>query len=281
MNLFNLIFFSIVNNFNNSCSSENNSNNSNYSKFNNSPKKPLPKKVFNCLDNTKIVKSYRDLLKDKSGIYSLYNEINGKQYIGSAKDLYLRLLEHIIGKKSNRSLQNALKKYGLNNFTFQVLEYVNKPVINKNLTDLETKYIAKFDFKNLYNFKSISTSMLGYKHTPEALLKMIKRFENKTNHPMFGKTHTEEAKNLIRKLGKKNPMFGKTHTEATKNLISKNMKKYPFGVGIYDLNHNLIKNFNNNAAMARYLNISKTTVGKYIKTGKIFNGLYYFKINKS
>ena len=63
----------------------------------------------------------------------------------------------------------------------------------------------------MYNFKSISTSMLGYKHILEALLKMIKRFKNKTNHPMFGKTHTEWAKNFIRKLGKNNPMFGKQH----------------------------------------------------------------------
>jgi len=93
---------------------------------------------------------------------------------------------------------------------------------------------------------------------------------------MYGKIHTEEAKNLIRKLGEKNPMFGKKHTEATKFLISKNMKKYPFGVGLYDLNNNLIKKFNNNASMARDLNISRTTMGKYIKTGKVFNNLYYF-----
>jgi len=45
--------------------------------------------------------------------------------------------------------------------------------------------------------------MLGYRHTPGALLKMIKRFKNKINHPMYGKTDTEEAKNLIRKLGEK------------------------------------------------------------------------------
>jgi group I intron endonuclease len=76
-------------------------------------------------------------------------------------------------------------------------------------------------------------------------------------------------------------MYGKKHTEATKLLISKIMKKYPFGVGLYDLNNYLIKKYNNNAAMARDLNISKTTVGKYIITGKIFNNLYYFKINKS
>ena len=76
-------------------------------------------------------------------------------------------------------------------------------------------------------------------------------------------------------------MFGKKHTEATKNLINKNMKKYSFGVGIYDLNHNLIKKYDNNAIMARDLNISKTTVSKYIKTEKVFKNLYYFKINKN
>ena len=59
------------------------------------------------------------------------------------------------------------------------------------------------------------------------------------------------------------------------------MKKYPFGVGLYDLNNNLIKKYDNNIAMAKYLNISKTTVGKYIKLEKVFNNLYYFKINKS
>lgn len=32
--------------------------------------------------------------------------------------------------------------------------------------------------------------------------------------------------------------------------------------------------------MAIGLNISKTIEGKYIKTGKIFKNLYYFKINK-
>lgn len=282
LNLSNLVFFSIKSNysyFNNSNCYKNSFNSLSSEDF---TKKFLPKTVFHSLDNKNIVKSYRNLLKNRSGIYSLVNKINGKLYIGSAKDLYLRLFEHIIGKKSNKSLQIAIRKYGLNNFYFQILEYLlNKPVINKELTQLETKYIAKFDFKNLYNFKSISTSMLGYKHTAEALLKMVKRFENKINHPMFGKTHTEEAKNFIRKLGAKNPMFGKKHTERTKLLISKKMKKYPFGVGLYDLNNNLIKKYENNTAMAKSLNISKTTVGKYIKLGKVFNNLYYFKINKS
>lgn len=238
---------------------------------------------FSQLDDATIITSYRGILKNKSGIYSIINEINGNQYVGSAKDLYLRLLEHIAGKKSNSALQNAIIKYGLNNFTFYVLEYVsgeNSPVSNKEITSLETKYIAMYDFDKLYNFKRISTSMLGYRHTEQALLKMIDRFKIKENHPMYGKTHTDETKNLIKKLGKNNPMYGKKHTEATKLLMSQNKKKYPFGVGIYDLNFNLIKRFNQNVELARHLNVSKVTVGKYIKTGKVFNDLYYIKINK-
>ena len=60
----------------------------------------------------------RELLKKKGGIYSIINKVNGKQYIGSAKDLYLRLNEHLSNKKSNRSLQAAISKYGLENFNF-------------------------------------------------------------------------------------------------------------------------------------------------------------------
>lgn len=63
------------------------------------------------------------------------------------------------------------------------------------------------------------------------MLKMIERFKIKENHPMYGKTHTEEAKKLISKPGEANPMFGKKQSEETKALISKNMSKYPFGGG--------------------------------------------------
>nr|AFD95910.1 intron-encoded GIY-YIG endonuclease [Talaromyces stipitatus] len=38
--------------------------------------------------------------KNKGGIYSFVNTVNGNQYIGSVKDLYIRLLEHIRNKKN-------------------------------------------------------------------------------------------------------------------------------------------------------------------------------------
>lgn len=38
-------------------------------------------------------------------------------------------------------------------------------------------------------------------------------------------------------------MFGKTHSEKTKELIRSKRVKYPNGVGIYDLDNNMIKRF--------------------------------------
>lgn len=63
-----------------------------------------------------------------------------------------------------------------------------------------------------------ATSIEHYKHTDEAKLKMLKRFENKSNHPMHGKSHKEETLKLINKPGELNPMFGK-------NIVKKQIKR--------------------------------------------------------
>lgn len=78
-------------------------------------------------------------MNNKGGIYSFINFVNGKQYIGSAKDLYIRLFEHLDNKKSNIALKNAIVKYGLAKFNFCSYEYFtfkSKVISNKVLTDL-------------------------------------------------------------------------------------------------------------------------------------------------
>jgi group I intron endonuclease len=133
--------------------------------------------VFNCLEDNHVVLSYREVLKNKSGVYCFINTVNDKLYIGSAKDLYLRLIEHLSNRKSNIALQNAMLKHGLDKFNFGVLEYFtydSKVTSHKALTDLETSYIEKYSFDRLYSFMRTATSLTGYKHTDEAKLKMLK-----------------------------------------------------------------------------------------------------------
>jgi group I intron endonuclease len=118
-------------------------------------------------------------------------------------------------------LQNAFLKQGLDKFEFGIYEYFtyeSKIVSSKALPELETSYISKFNFNTLYNFKVIATNSLGYKHSEEARLKMVEFYKNKTNHPMFGQTHTKEALALISKPRELNPMFGKKRACAVKQV---------------------------------------------------------------
>lgn len=225
-------------------------------------------------------KKYRHILKNKGGIYCIFNTITNKRYIGSAKDFFLRLTEHLANKKSNIALQNSISKYGLDKFDFHVYEhftYINKILNHKILTELETIYLKKFDLDELYNYSDEAISNKGYKHTELAIDKMKTRYKDKSNHPMYGKSHKKESLDLISKPGILNPMYGKKHTDKSKSLISKSKNKHKLGVGIFDINSNLIAKFDNNVELAKHLNISKVTVGKYMNKGKIYDDKYIFK----
>lgn len=126
------------------------------------PATPIPIKVFHNLNNNETVISYNKILINKAGIYYFINTVNNKRYIGSAKYLYLRLIEHLANKKSNTAFQSAILKYGLDKFEFFVYKcftYHSKIVSNKALTDLETSYIKKYPFDILYTFMRTATSL--------------------------------------------------------------------------------------------------------------------------
>ena len=195
----------------------------------------------------------------------------------------IRLKEHILGKKSNKALQLALTKYGIENFRFEVYMYYKydiRETSHKSLTDLETLYIQAFPFDELYNYMKTATSLEGYKHTLSAKTKMVARFKDKSNHPFWGSHHSEESKKKISKPGELNPMYGKKHSKKTKELISLQKNKHKHGVGIYDNIGVLIHSFKNNIELGAYLGITKGTVGRYLKSGKVYKGKYIFKVNK-
>jgi len=165
------------------------------------------------------VLSYRgEELSGKSGIYAFVNKLNGKQYIGSSKNLYERMLHHLSGVKSNLALQQAFNKYGKENFQFVIYAYA--PNTLPHITDLETLFMSYFPFEQLYNFAPTALSMQGYKHTEDTTAKMTARLLKPEYQPMFRKTHLAEARKLISKSGQLNPMFGKTHTLNIKLLMS-------------------------------------------------------------
>lgn len=68
------------------------------------------------------------------GIYKISNNINNKVYIGCSTDISKRFKEHrnyvLSPKQYNKTLYKAFRKYGIENFTFSILEECSKDFLS-------------------------------------------------------------------------------------------------------------------------------------------------------
>jgi len=82
--------------------------------------------------------------------YCITNLINGKQYVGWSSDVERRWREHrSCGSTSSLLLKRAIKKYGVSNFKFDILEECET---EEEAKQKEIEYIARLStFENGYN----------------------------------------------------------------------------------------------------------------------------------
>lgn len=98
-------------------------------------------------------------LPKKPGIYCFENKINGKLYIGQSQNIKERIRHHI-KSKDQLYIHKALRKYGIENFNFYILEFCD---IDK-LSELEMYYIQKYNaFENGYNLTKGGEGSRGVK----------------------------------------------------------------------------------------------------------------------
>jgi group I intron endonuclease len=154
-------------------------------------------------------------------IYKIENKINGKVYIGQTWHYKSRYLHYKnLHCKRQPKLYRALKKYGIDNFTFEAL--AENIIDQKELDSLECYWMEKFDCRTKgYNIKEggsagrhaeetkkkISLASKGRPKSEEHKKNMSLALKGE-NHPMYGKK------------GKNNPNYDKKHSEESKMKMS-------------------------------------------------------------
>jgi group I intron endonuclease len=149
----------------------------------------------------------------------------------------------------------ALVKYGYNNFSLSILEYCD-----------QTKVISReqyyLDLLNpSYNILKYAYSSEGYKHTLEAIKKISLAKKGKfikEDNSFYGKTHTEEVKELM--------------SQAALKRTKPNNAKPVF---LKDINKNIIGDFKSMTELSLYLKADKATLKRYRDSDSLFRNLYY------
>jgi group I intron endonuclease len=182
--------------------------------------------------------------KNKAGIYLVLNKITLDYYIGSAatSKFYSRFYKHLISLIGSKIVKNAVRKYGISNFSFIILELfpeeVNKEN-NKRLLNIEDFYIKSL-LPN-YNILTEAGNSFGYKHTE------IDRIKMKTNY-------SEERRRRIELLNK-----GKKLTSAT----IERMREKALLRSSYDYSEQGLANMKKNSKPIILYNKGGTIYGEY------------------
>ena len=144
-------------------------------------------------------------------------------------------------------IYRALLSHGYENFNLEILEYCDKSI----LIEREQYYIDLI--KPEYNILTKAGSSLGFKHSPETLLK----FKNRKLSPeAYINLKKSKAGLAPSKLAKINQLLATGHPVI---IIKEN---------------NFIKEYNSVRAAARDLGVNHATILKYINSNKLLKGIY-------
>ena len=184
-------------------------------------------------------------------IYGWYNTKSEKWYVGQTIDPEGRYNKHIklSLNNDNTHFHRALRKYGLENFVYCVLE---ENVLRANLNMMEMDWIEELDsFYSGYNLTLGGGGTVSRICTEETRMKLSQSHKGQIpwnkgklgwcegpKNGMYGKHHTEESKrkmseahkNLPGQQGSKNGMYGKPAPNRRKVIK-------------YDLNGNFIQEY--------------------------------------
>jgi group I intron endonuclease len=226
-----------------------------------------PVYIFENLDLENIRKEIQTETKGLSGIYMIVNKITTDFYIGSAATnrFYPRFSNHLIYFRGSKIVKSAVKKYGLNNFAFIILDLYPNIVTkenNKELLNLEDRYL-KLLLPN-YNILTEAGSSFGYKHTEVNRQKIKDGFNNVRQEIIDtlirGKIFSHETIEKLRVKALNKPSMS---DETTKNFIPNTRP-----IVLYNLNGTVYGEYSTVLDAANSINCYEKTIKRALNTKK-------------
>ena len=116
----------------------------------------------------------------KCGIYKITNLINNKCYIGQSTDIIGRWRHHKAASKNEMSnsynypLQRAFRKYGIENFSFEIIE----ECLKSQLDQRESYWINYYEALGDKGYNQVRVQQAGTKITPLQVWDIIDMLKN-------------------------------------------------------------------------------------------------------
>lgn len=210
------------------------------------------------------------------GIYCFTNNINNKKYVGQSKQLerryYLHLRDSLSKTKSENDtslLHAAIRKYGIENFTYEILEECEIEELN----DKEKYWIEQlhsYVLEGGYNLTKGGNNFLRdfYYFTSEELLHYWndEHLTVTAIYKKYGSTGQRIREQLI-ELGISPEEIEQRTYEKRKEIVQKGIPKRQKKINQYDLNDNFIKQYNSLSEAADAVNGSKGNISQ-VANGK-------------
>ena len=119
----------------------------------------------------------------KCGIYLITNLINNKKYVGQSLNIQKRWNQHRSAafnpknKSYNYPLYQAFRKYGIDNFSFEILEECNFADLNNK----EEYYVKFYNTLSNQGYNQVLVGQGGTTLTPAIVLSIIEELQYNTN----------------------------------------------------------------------------------------------------
>lgn len=216
-----------------------------------------------------------------SGIYKITNRVNNKFYIGQSIDVLQRINQHFMSRNSKRNniIDRAISKYGIENFTCEILEKCDREVLGEREKYWANEYYKCQSYSPYgYNLsqcgdqKGAHGSVVSCYNDEGLLIRTFPSYMEAARYFNCNKEQIREAVNT--NIHTKGYRWRLGFEEDIGFYVPNPKKNLP--IDIYDSELNLIASCNSIAEASNFSKVSCGKISTSLNTGVLIKGLYYF-----